>query len=167
MLLPFSLLGILLSIYVFKTVDADTLRHALAVFVVGYALYSLRPGSVGRKVSRLWAIPWGASGGIVNSLFGTGGPFYVIYLKLRNLGVAELRATIAMVLLLDGIGRLAGYTAAGLFNATALTLVAAGIPLGGLALYAGGNIHTNLKPRVFQIAISVLLLVSGVALWFR
>lgn len=163
-LLPFSLLGILLSIYIFKTVDPDALRQALAIFVIAYALYSLRADTTPRKVSWLWAIPWGGLGGIVNSLFGTGGPFYVIYLKLRSLGMAELRATIAMILLLDGIGRLAGYSAAGFFNSTALTLVAAGIPLGGLALYVGGTIHTNLDTKVFQTAINVLLLTSGLAL---
>ena len=163
-LLPFSLLGIVLSIYVLKTIDPHVLQQSLAVFVIAYALLSLRTGKTRRRVSRLWAIPWGAFGGIVNSLFGTGGPFYVIYLKLRNLGMAELRATIAMILLLDGFGRLVGYSTAGFFNSTALILVAAGIPIGALALYVGGNIHTTLNARVFQTGISILLLTSGLAL---
>lgn len=166
-LVPFSLIGILLSVYVLRTVDPDILRTALALFVISYALYSIGSTMAIHRVSQVWAVPCGAAGGIVNSLFGTGGPFYVVYLKLRALGMRELRATVAVVLLLDGIGRLVGYTASGLFNPTSLALVAAGIPLGGLALYVGGSIQTRLKPRMFQISISILLLISGCALLLR
>jgi len=46
-------------------------------------------------------------------------------------------------------------------------MVAAGIPLGALALYAGGKIQTNMSQKLFQKAISALLLLSGVALLLK
>jgi uncharacterized membrane protein YfcA len=101
---------------------------------------------------------------MINSLFGTGGPFYVIYLKLRALSKPQMRATISMILLLDGIGRLIGYGAAGFFTPNALLLVTAGLPLGGLALYVGGSIQNDLSPQLFQVAVSLLLLISGCVL---
>ncbi len=163
-LLPFSLIGIVTAVVLFKTVDSAILSSVMAIFIIGYALFSFRERIAVRRASRFWAAPWGGLGGAVNTMFGTGGPFYVIYLKLRALDPNELRATIAMILLIDGIGRLVGYSAAGMFTWPVLLLVCAGIPLGGLALYAGGSIQTTLNPAVFRQLISVLLFISGVVL---
>ena len=44
---------------------------------------------------------------LVGTLFGTGGPFYVIYLNLRGLDRSVFRATFAMNFLIDGGVRLA------------------------------------------------------------
>ena len=117
--------------------------------------------------SRLWAMPWGAIGGLINALFGTGGPFYVIYLKLRGLGKDELRASIATILLFDGIGRVSGYAIGGFYSESALILVAAGLPLAALALFVGGHIQTGMSQQVFHRSISALLLVSGIALLIK
>lgn len=163
-LLPFSLTGILLAVYTLKTVDADILGIGLALFVIGYAFYSLFSNERTSRISKYWAIPSGGIGGMINSLFGTGGPFYVIYLRLRALSKPQMRATISMILLLDGIGRLIGYGAAGFFTPNALLLVSAGLPLGGLALYVGGSIQNDLSPQLFQVAVSLLLLISGCVL---
>ncbi|WP_052761283.1 sulfite exporter TauE/SafE family protein [Sedimenticola thiotaurini] len=166
-LLPFSLLGIGIAIYLFKTVDPDLLSTGLALFIILYSLYNLVSENMPTDFSRLWAMPWGAAGGMINALFGTGGPFYVIYLKLRGLGKDELRATIATILLFDGIGRVAGYAMGDFFNETALILVAAGLPLAALALFVGGHIQTGMSQKAFQRAISALLLVSGIALLIK
>lgn len=166
-LLPFSLVGILVAVYLFKTADPALLSKGLALFVILYALYTLLVKELAATVSRIWAVPWGGFGGLINALFGTGGPFYVMYLQLRGLSRPQLRATIATILLMDGIGRSLGYAVAGLFTEEALILVAAGIPLGGLALYVGGHIQTNMKPVVFQRAISILLLISGGAILIK
>ena len=163
-LLPFSLVGIGTAIYLFKTVDPNLLSMILAIFVILYSLYNLLWENMPAGLSRLWAMPWGAVGGLINALFGTGGPFYVIYLKLRGLGKDELRASIATILLFDGLGRVSGYAIGGFYSETAMILVAAGLPLGALALFVGGHIQTSMSQQVFQRAISALLLVSGIAL---
>jgi len=166
-LLPFSLVGIGMAIYLFKTVDPNLLSMGLAIFVILYSLYNLISENMPAGFSRLWAMPWGAVGGMINALFGTGGPFYVIYLKLRGLGKDELRASIATILLFDGIGRVSGYAIGGFYSETALILVAAGLPLGALALFVGGHIQTGMSQQTFQRAISALLLVSGIALLIK
>ena len=163
-LLPFSVVGIVIAIYLFKTADPALLSKGLAVFVILYAGYTLLVKEPSSAVSRMWAMPWGGFGGLINALFGTGGPFYVVYRQLRGLGRPELRATIATILLVDGIGRSFGYAMAGLFTNDALILVAAGVPLGALALYVGGHMQTGMKPVTFKRAISALLLVSGIAI---
>lgn len=166
-LFPFSLVGILVAVLMVKTVDSGALSTLLALFIMGYALFSFLDSNAVGKVSRIWAAPWGGLGGIVSSMFGTGGPFYVIYLRLRALGKNELRSTIAMILLLDSIARSIGYSIGGLVTSDTLWMLCAGAPLIGLALYAGGTLQKKLKISVFRHLISFLLLASGIALLVR
>lgn len=166
-LLPFTLLGVGAGLYLFKTLDTGLLKRILGGFVLLYALYSLsgRLPAAGR--SRWWAAPAGGFGGLIGTLFGTGGPFYVIFLHLRGLDKIAFRATIATIFFLDGASRIVGYAVAGFYSSAVLGLVAAALPLMAVSLYVGGHIHTSLSPHHFQRAIGVLLLGSGLALLLR
>lgn len=166
-LLPFSALGVLTGLYLFKAVDTVMLAHALGVFVLLYALYTLVSKDSEGKASGLWAIPAGSLGGLVGTLFGTGGPFYVVYLKHRGLPKTQFRATFATVFLMDGAGRLAGYLAGGYFDRDWILLAAMSLPLMATGLYLGGHVHTNISQRSFQVAVSMLLVVSGTSLILR
>jgi uncharacterized protein len=105
--------------------------------------------------------------GRVGTLFGTGGPFYVIYLRLRDLDKSAFRATFATNFLIDGGIRLIAYTVMGLYGQTTLLAVALALPVAAVALLAGGRIQTGLSQPTFMRLISVLLLASGVALILR
>jgi uncharacterized membrane protein YfcA len=166
-LLPFTLLGVLLALYLFTSIDGDALRRALGVFVVAYGLYSLLVRRTPEAGSRLWAVPGGGLGGLVGTLFGTGGPFYVIYLGLRGLGKTEFRATIATIFLIDGAARIAGYLSAGFYGGDVLLLAGLSLPLMALGMVVGGRVHTGITPTQFRQGIGVLLLGSGLALALR
>ncbi len=166
-LLPFTAIGVLAGLYLFKTVDSVMLAHALGVFVLAYALYTLFYQDGNGKASAIWAVPAGGLGGLVGTLFGTGGPFYVAYLKHRGLPKTQFRATFATIFLLDGAGRLIGYLGGGYFTMEWLVFAALSLPIMGIGLYLGGHIHTNISQRTFQIAVSVLLLISGISLMLR
>ncbi len=99
-LLPFSLAGISLAVWLLVNLDQQWLVRGLALFVVVYSVYTLLPIPPLRG-SRWWAMPAGSLGGIVGALFGTGGPFYVIYLKLRGLDKSQFRASIVLRFLVD------------------------------------------------------------------
>lgn len=166
-LLPFTALGVLTGLYLFKTVDAVMLAHALGVFVLLYALYTLFLKDGDGTASAAWAIPAGSLGGLVGTLFGTGGPFYVVYLKHRGLPKTQFRATFATIFLMDGAGRLTGYLAGGYFDRDWILLAAMSLPIMAVGLYLGGHVHTSISQRNFQVAVSVLLMVSGASLMLR
>lgn len=166
-LLPFSVIGVLLALFVLKRADAELLLRGLGLFVILFAMYTLSGHAPKREHSRAWAALAGTSGGLVGTLFGTGGPFYVAYFKARGLDKAAFRASFATVFLLDGAGRLLGYVGTGLFTPWFLILVAFALPIVALFLYLGGRVHTRLSQQDFQRAISVLLLISGTALLLR
>ena len=165
-LLPFSLLGIFIAIWLLVNVDANSLIMALGVFVLSYSVYSLLPLPV-HAGGRQWAIVAGFGGGMVGALFGTGGPFYVVYLKMRQLKKNQFRATIAMIFLVDGGARMMGYALNGLFTAQVLWLVATLLPVLFLGMYIGHHLHIKIDQRRFNQVISILLMVSGVMLLYK
>ncbi len=163
-LLPFSLLGVFLALYLFNTIDALLLKKILGIFIISYALYTLIAIKTHIHRDKLWAIPGGIFGGLIGTLFGTGGPFYVIYLQLQGLTKATFRASIATILFLDGSARIIAYFANGFYTHETLTLIAWTLPIMSIAMFMGGHIHTNISHDKMQKGIGVLLLFSGTAL---
>ncbi len=166
-LLPFSLIGVLLAIYLFNTLDPQLLKKSLGAFVIFYALHSILTIKPHTHRSFFWALPGGIFGGLIGTLFGTGGPFYIIYLQLQGLGKTAFRATIATILLLDGTARIIAYTMNDFYSIDTLMLVVAGMPVMIIGMYVGGYIHTNITQQTMQKGIGVLLLFSGSALIFK
>lgn len=166
-LLPFSGIGVVSGIFLYKTVDAPMLAQALGVFVISYAIYTLLAKGGDRPASSYWVVPTGLLGGLIGTLFGTGGPFYVLYLKHRGLPKTEFRATLATMFLLDGSIRVIGYLISGYFNREWLLLTAVALPIMAVGLFIGGHIHTRISARTFQVAISLLLIGSGLSLLLR
>ena len=142
-IIPFSLLGIVIAIWLLVNVDANRLVMALGVFVLMYAIYSLLPLSV-QAGGRRWAIVAGSFGGLVGALFGTGGPFYVVYLKMRQLNKNQFRATIAMIFLLDGGARMTAYTIQGLFTSQVLWVVLTLLAVVFASMYLGHPLNIEI-----------------------
>ena len=165
-MIPSTLLGILIALFLFKNVQPGLLTDGLGIFVIGYAVYSLLslPALHG---SRLWAAPMGVLAGLVGTLFATGGPFSVIYLELRKLSKSAFRGTIASLLFIDGGMRLIGFTASGFYYRENLTLVLVALPIMAAGLYAGGHIHTNLSQQSFTRLVAVVLIGSGLSLLLK
>lgn len=165
-LIPFTLIGVGIGLSLLQSLNSATLAQALGVFIMIYAVYQLLPLPELRG-SRLFAAPGGALGGLIGTVFGAGGPFYIIYLGLRGLDKGALRATFAANFLIDGGIRLGGYAVFGFFDRTALIYIAASLPIVLVALFLGGRVHSTISPQTFARLISALLLVSGVALLFK
>jgi uncharacterized membrane protein YfcA len=165
-LIPFMVIGVAVGLFLLRTIPPVILARSLGVFVLAFAIYQWLPGRSLRG-SRALAGLSGVLGGLVGTLFGTGGPFYVIYLRLRELDMSVFRATFATNFLIDGGIRLVAYVLMGLYGPSTLTAVALALPVAAVALFVGGRIHTGLSQTTFMRLISGLLLASGVALLIR
>jgi uncharacterized membrane protein YfcA len=162
-LMPFSILGIGIAVWLLVSVEAKILTMALGVFVLLYAVYSLSP-SAEPSGGRRWAIVAGGFGGMVGALFGTGGPFYVLYLKMRGLEKGAFRATIASIFLIDGGVRMVGYASTGLYTNQVMSLLIVLLPVLLLAMYVGNHLHVKIEQKLFNQVISVMLMISGLML---
>lgn len=165
-LVPFMVVGVAGGLYFLSVLPTAVLSRALGAFVLTFAVYQLLPLPPLRG-SRVSAISCGLMGGLVGTLFGTGGPFYAIYFNLRGLEKSEFRATFATNFLIDGGVRLTAYALAGLLGWATLTNVAAALPLVAIGLYVGGRIHLGLSQRGFVRLVSLILVASGTALLLR
>lgn len=165
-LIPFMLVGVAVGLALLERMTSATLAQALGGFVIVYAIYQILPFPDLRG-SRAFSVPCGALGGLIGTLFGTGGPFYIIYLGLRGLEKGALRATFAVNFLIDGGIRLAGYASFGFFDLTALVYIACALPIVAVGLWAGGHVHMTLSQKTYARLISALLLFSGAMLLMK
>ena len=166
-LFPWTLIGVITALFIFTTVDPLILARILGVFVLLFAVYSLLVQEAHLKPRPVWPAAAGLTGGLVGTLFGTGGPFYVIYLHIYRLDKGIFRATVASLFAIDGMVRVTGYTVTGFYTAEVLMMAALGIPVMLISMAAGGRIHTTITQRTFQQATGILLLASGTALLLK
>jgi uncharacterized membrane protein YfcA len=165
--LPTAIVGVVVAFWLFRLVDSQWLVKTLAVFLIGVAIYQLRSDGSGRRVSSLWALPAGAFGGLVGTLFGTGGPFYVAYLHGRQLDKIAFRATFSTIFLLDGASRIVSYALAGFLNERFFGVLIWLAPMMALGIFVGRRLHADIGAATFRRGISVLLLLSGGILLFK
>ena len=169
-LLPFMLTGILGGLYLFTMVPTWVLAKTLGIVVIAFGIYQLLPLPLGLRPaggSRIAAACCGVLGGLLGTLFGTGGPFYAIYLNMRALDRTAFRATFALNFLIDGGIRLIAYAVMGLLSRETFLHIAAALPIAAAALFAGGRIQTGLSQRTFVQIIGMVLLGGGIALLLR
>lgn len=165
-LLPFSFTGVAAAMLLHDHANQNALKLGLGLFVIAFALYQLLPTPKVRA-SRRWAAPAGLLGGFVGGLFGTGGPFYVMYYRLRQLDKTTFLASLAMLFVIDGGLRIVGFAVGGHFTTQHLVLLALMAPVAWLGLMLGHRLHGRLSHAAFVRLLSLLLLASGSALVWR
>lgn len=162
-MLPGNLIGVLLALYTFHTLNDEILGRLLGAFVIAYGLYILSGVQVG-KLSRWFAPAFGAIGGAINTLFLSGGPFFVVYLRSRRFDKGAFRATISTLFFVEAPVRLVGYVASGFYTWTIMWMLAGAVPVMALGLYLGHRVHIKLSQRTFDRALGILLLGNGLLL---
>ena len=166
-LLPFNIIGVLLAVYIFQKADFVLLVKILAILIFSYAIYYLLGFKPRTHTGRGWAAPAGMLGSMIGTLFGTGGPFYVIYLQLQGLNKTAFRSTFASIFLIDGCFRISSYFFADFLSLEIIKIFFITLPIMLLSLYIGEHIHINISPRYFQRLIGVLLLSSSITLFYH
>lgn len=161
-----SLIGITLALQVHARLDEAVLKRWLGGFVIAFAVYQLLPLAP-KRARRAWALPAGFLGGLVGGMFGTGGPFYVMYMRARQLPKTIMLASMAALFALDGGARIVAFAVGGHYTWLHAQLLAVMLPLGALGLYLGGRVHVGLSQVAFQRIVSAIMLVSGTLLLLR
>ncbi|MFZ5555842.1 MAG: sulfite exporter TauE/SafE family protein [Pseudomonadota bacterium] len=164
-LMPFAVVGMVIGVTLLVKVPSNQLLLALGVVVIGNGLYSVWGGRPGGVCGRIWALPTGLIAGTVTALFGTGGPLYAIYMARRLADPLQLRATMAMVVMINVLIRLVSYALAGLLLDTRLLLTALALwPAMWLGLRLGNRTHLGMTPAQMRRSFGAVLVLSGVSL---
>jgi hypothetical protein len=167
-LLPFTLTGLTLGVTLLVRLPRETTVLALGLFVCVYALHVTFRRGPARRLSRWWAAPAGALGGIVGALFGIGGPPYVVYITARIPDPAAQRATISQMVVLNVGLRVAAFALAGLLLSRVLWISAVVLlPVAWAGIWVGNRAHVRVPSAMMARIIGAVLFLTGAALIAR
>jgi uncharacterized membrane protein YfcA len=168
MLVPFTLVGLALGVTLLVRLPRAATLLALGLFVCGYALYVMLGRRTERRLSRRWAAPAGALGGIIGALFGMGGPPYVVYITGRIPDPAVQRATISQMVIVNVGLRVVAFGVAGLLTSRTLWLAAMLLlPVAWAGVWVGNRVHGRVPPATMARMIGAALFLTGAALIVR
>jgi uncharacterized membrane protein YfcA len=171
-LVPTCVIGILVGLYLFKTLDSAVLAKGLGFLVLLYGLCSLlaswRPPARWSVSPRVAAPIVGLVGGIVGTTFGTmASVFFAMYFDALRRAKDQFRATMNAILLALVVLRGAGYWAVGEYTRDVLVTTAIALPMMLVGIFIGNRVHTGLSELAFRRLVSGALIVSGLALLVR
>ena len=171
-LMPGTLVGIAIGLYVFETLDAATLARSFGGAVALYGLWSLwntfRPPMKWHVPGRPAAAAAGVLGGAVGTTFGTmASLFYAIYFDAIRMTKEQFRASMSAALVALGIVRGLGYLAVDEYNRDVLTTFAVAVPMMLIGIFIGDRIHSGLSDVMFRRVVALALVVSGAALMVK
>jgi uncharacterized protein len=170
-LLPGTLLGIAVGLYLFTLLDSATLAKWLGGLVLAYGLYSLW-GTFGAAKPhlppRLAAILGGLGGGMTGTVVGTmGSVFFAMYFDAIRLAKDSYRATMTAILLTLTVIRGVGYFAVGEFSRDVFVVTAILLPSMMLGMFIGNRFHHGMSDLAFRRTVAFALTVSGLALLIK
>jgi uncharacterized membrane protein YfcA len=167
-LVPMILAGTAVGITALVNLPRAVGMLLLGVFVLSFALYSLvrRPGA--RVISAHWAWLAGFAGGITSSLFGAGGPPYVIYLSQRGLTKEQFRATLGFATMTSISLRVLAFFVTGLLLDLRVWIAAAvAVPAAFAGIMVSRRVFHRISRDMLLRAVTVMLLASGASLIVR
>ena len=168
LLVPPTIIGALLGLWLFAVLDNRMLVLMLGSFLVLYSLYMLTVSILGLpqlRCSTRWSWPAGFFGSFFDTLFGGGGgTLVVIYVNARGVTRAGFRATVAALWFFEMIARIGGYAWSGFYDRTALLLFVALLPLMWIGTVVGERLGDKVNSETFSRVLAVMLLASGLSL---
>jgi len=167
-LVPMILAGTALGVTLLVNLPRAAGMLMLGVFVLSYSIYSFFPRSYSKKISSAWAWVAGLAGGVTSSLFGAGGPPYVIYLSQRGLTKEQFRATLGMTTMTSISLRVIAFLLTGLLLDSRVWVAAAAVvPAALLAIFVARRMFLKISRESLMRAVTLLLFASGASLAWR
>jgi uncharacterized membrane protein YfcA len=167
-ILPFMLAGMGIGVFALFRAPERSLLLVLGLFILGFSAWSLARRGTPSPLGAAWALPFGLVGGMFTAMFGTGGPFYTIYLTRRLSDKTALRATISGTIFFSGVARLVLFSSAGMYHDRSLLLLAAVLfPFAMGGLWLGSHLHGRLPATAVIRAIWGVLILGGASLVVR
>lgn len=106
----------------------------------------------------------GLTSGVLHGLIGTSGPVVVPYLQRVLPSPAHMRSTLLSYFLVLDVLRTGGYVQLGLVSLDLVQRSALLIPLAIVGSLLGSRMHVQVSDEVFRVAVSLLLILSGILL---
>ena len=167
-LVPMILAGTALGATALVNLPRSLGMLLLGAFVLSFALYSLVRRTSARVISPRWAWLAGFAGGITSTLFGAGGPPYVIYLSQRGLTKEQFRATLGFATMTSISLRVIAFLLTGLLLDPQVWIAAAvAVPAAFAGIAVSRRLFLRISRDTLLRVVTVMLLASGISLIVR
>lgn len=157
---PYICLGTLMGVCVFYVIPSELLLKIFALFILYNSLKSLLAEKlIANKAIKNFIL---VLSGVMQGIFGTGGPMALVALKGDFASKSELRATMAVFFIVLNIIRVTqlyfftDFPVMEIFQIWWLI-----VPL-SISILLGYKIHLSVNEKVFNKALSVLLLFTAI-----
>ncbi len=158
-----------LGILAVGMLDAVLLKRilgAIVVFVAARELFRLLWAEqvATPRVAQGPFLAWTGVAGVVQGMYGTGGPFLVYALSRHGLTRQAFRASLLVVWPMLNVGLLGWFVFSGAWTRDSSWLFVAMLPAIVAGILLGEYLHRRISERSFALSIQSLLLVAGCVL---
>ncbi|WP_243547050.1 sulfite exporter TauE/SafE family protein [Pseudodesulfovibrio tunisiensis] len=156
--------GVAVGISVLQSVGNESLKLAMGLLLIAYALFSICWPAGLRKAHAInprWGIVAGFASTVLGALFGFNGPPLAVFVSLTGWPKETVKGVLGVCFLLTGTLILTGQLIAGIHSLQTVTYFAVGCP----AVLLGGGVGILLSRFIGQVAyqriLLILILVAG------
>jgi hypothetical protein len=160
-----SLIGIPLGVYVVVMLEKETFMLLLGIVSIAYAAYSLS-GLRMPELQERWGIFFGLFSGLLHGAYNVGVPPLVMYGVSRRWKPTLFKCNTATTFFVMGLFVIGAHFQQGNVSGEVLQNVMVMIPSMYLAMFLGFSLDRFVKPKPFQIGVSLLLIILGLTLIF-
>jgi uncharacterized membrane protein YfcA len=168
-MLPAAVVGALAGTFLLARLPANSMRLALAAFVLLLVAYKFASDSLSRLryQPRNWHAPAvGGLAGLASGMFNNGGPPFNSFLLLQKYAPRPFIATTALFFALLNLIKVPGYLYTGVLDVRLLLSLWWVFPFIPLGIWAARLLITRINARAFEWVIVILLLFSsGFLIW--
>lgn len=157
--------GIPLGVYALTVLEETLIRRLVAVVVLLACVQvaSPRPASR-RRLSPLWGILAGLTGGVLGGAFGIGGPPVIAYASFQDWEGSRYKAMLCSYFSMSNSYRVVILATTGLITRPVLILGAITLPALFLGTYVGVKTYSRLSGESFRKAVLVTLILLALSL---
>ena len=166
-MLPGMAVGTLAGLWLLGQLDKRWPLFVLGLFVASVGLRALRQAAPppALPASRLGYHLGSGLVGVIEVMFATAGPVVVALLQRRLRDVADVRATVPVVMVLAGSIAIAVLASSGqVDHAHTLQRWLVGLPVAALGVLLGNRLAQRIPPLLMRRGMALLLLASGLSL---
>lgn len=162
-MLPGMAVGTLAGLWLTGQLDKRWPLLILGIYIVIVGIRALRQAAPSSASSSPWGYQLGSGlVGIVEVMFATAGPVVLALLQKRLKEIADIRATVPVVMVVAGSIAVAVLFQSGQIAGSQLTqrwLV--GLPFACLGVWLGNRVASHIPAALMRRSIAVLLILSG------
>ncbi len=153
--------GILIGVFVLKTLDRSLLQVLLGIILVSFSIYSLFFKSFKLKPLKGGAYVFGFLGGCLRGSIGAGGPAIIIYTSMQPWNKDKIKVTMQGFFMVTVPMTIIVQAANGLITMTVLKYFLITLPVLTLGTFVGSYLYGLVKDESYKKMIFILLAILG------